>query len=373
VLAISTATQELLNRNLIPVHSGADHAQHAFAPTCSITFLEQVLRENFERYVAAGFGRLSFGSHVPEPEELLAEGYDVVVVASGRQALADDWRARHDMAFSVGDSHQALILKYTTPAGKGLHLRPHAESAIAHAAGSGRVYLRPGAHEDQGYVWLVGVPMEMVTQFNVEHGEMSGPTTFGSFGEALTALAAGDSTERPASSSGGGAGGSDWLGAMMRLLDDKLHPVEVSARFTEASFWNSQKCTYRSSEPGAGWIALAGDAACGRPFFLGSTLNGHIHDVVPLAHGASWSNWDSEGVPLKKYEDRYKLRTSAIGFRRPGQPFAATRTCGSLPPVPAGPKPAVNPPVPAGCPVAPPACRPVSRAGATRISDRAAT
>merc|ERR1711865_566401 len=137
---------------------------------------------------------------------------------------------------------------------------------------------------------------------------------------------------------------------------------------------NSQDVTYRPSEAGSGWIVLAGDAACGRPFYLGSTLNGHIHDVVPLAHGSSWSNWDSEGTPLKKYVERYRLRTSAQGFRRSAQPFAANKTtsgsltamlsaanktCSSLPPLPTGPKAGGHPPSPAGCPVVPvpPMCR----------------
>merc|ERR1712070_890195 len=100
---------------------------------------ERILRENFERYAAAGFGQLRFGVEVPDPEGLLSEGYDAVVVASGRHALCEQWRAQRGMSFSVGDSEHALILKYTTPAGKGAHLQPLAEHAVAHSAGSGRV------------------------------------------------------------------------------------------------------------------------------------------------------------------------------------------------------------------------------------------
>merc|ERR1712083_200849 len=121
----------------------------------------------------------------------------------------------------------------------------------------------------------------------------------------------------------------------MRLLEEKLRPTEVSARFAKASFWHSLEIAHRFSEPENGWVVLAGDAACGRPFYLGSTLNGHIHDVVPLAHGSPWSNWDPEGSPFKKYVERYKLRTSAIGFRRAAQmAAAASKTCSSLPPLP---------------------------------------
>merc|ERR1712093_444263 len=86
-----------------------------------------------------------------------------------------------------------------------------------------------------------------------------------------------------------------------------LHPIEVSARFTEAAFWHSQEVAYRPTEPENGWIVLAGDAACGRPFYLGSTLNGHIHDVVCLAHGSPWSNWDSSVLVHSKHLPQVQL------------------------------------------------------------------
>ena len=28
-----------------------------------------------------------------------------------------------------------------------------------------------------------------------------------------------------------------------------------------------------------GWVVLIGDSSCGRPFYLGSTLNGHFQDA----------------------------------------------------------------------------------------------
>merc|ERR1711937_262113 len=145
---------------------------------------------------------------------------------------------------------------------------------------------------------------------------------------------------------------SDWLASIMRLLDEKLCPVEVSARFTEAAFWHSQEVAIRPGQSN-GWLVLVGDAACGRPFYLGSTLNGHIHDVVPLAQSTPWSNWDPHGMPIKKYVERYRLRTSAKGFRRTGRPCSANKTCASLPPLPPSPTKCSGSQEPSGCPLSP--------------------
>ena len=58
---------------------------------------------------------------------------------------------------------------------------------------------------------------------------------------------------------------------------------------------------------------MAGDAACGRPFFLGSTLNGHLHDLVTLVQGTNWSAWDPDAAdPFRKYRERIKLRTQRM-------------------------------------------------------------
>ena len=58
-------------------------------------------------------------------------------------------------------------------------------------------------------------------------------------------------------------------------LDAMLHPGAVSARVTLAGFHAADDVVYKSEE--GGWLVLAGDAACGRPFYLGSTLNGQCY------------------------------------------------------------------------------------------------
>merc|ERR1712185_711178 len=131
----------------------------------------------------------------------------------------------------------------------------------------------------------------MAKRFHANKIEKKDDANFSSFADAHVALSKGEDMDSSSTSS------SDWLASITRLLDEKLCPVEVSARFAEAAFWHCQEVAIRPGQSN-GWLVLVGDAACGRPFYLGSTLNGHIHDVVPLAHCAPWANWDADGAPL---------------------------------------------------------------------------
>ena len=56
-------------------------------------------------------------------------------------------------------------------------------------------------------------------------------------------------------------------------------------------------------------------------------LQGHFHDLVPLARGPSWSRWNVEDPnPFKKYTERIKLRTSAPGFKLQGDSAGSIAT-----------------------------------------------
>lgn len=364
VLAISTATQDLLNSNL--VSSDAPTSRHVFSPTCSINDIEAALLDNFERYCAAGFGELRYGAAAADPETILHEHqYDAVIVASGRRALASEWRVPRGLAVTVSNTEEALILKYTgAQDGKRPRLERGLLAATAGIGGGLRVFLRPGTTADSGYVWFLGVPCGHQLR-----ERSATPATSASFGEAWASLAPdvgslpgrehGDPCEAafddaPAPAEQRAAPG-DWVRAAMRVLDEVLTPKEVSARVTEASYWHSSAIAYRcgaaggsavsvsdkmsgatdeehdgdgpgsdssgaratssGGSSGGGWIVLAGDAACGRPFHLGSTLNGHLHDVVLLARYPPWAKWDPEGNPFRRYLSRYSARTAAAGFR----------------------------------------------------------
>ena len=67
----------------------------------------------FRKYVRAGFGTLQFGVHVEDPEALLhTKGYDVVIIASGRHALTDEWRVPRDFGVTERDVQSALVLAF---------------------------------------------------------------------------------------------------------------------------------------------------------------------------------------------------------------------------------------------------------------------
>lgn len=313
VLAMATATQDMLNKNLTSGRSLA--SEHAFSPTCSINFVEAKLRENFERYVAAGFGSLRFGVQVSRPEALFAEGYDVVIVAAGRQAMDDEWREANGFAVSTSNPEDALILKYHGSVAAGAHLNDKVSRAVG---GGVRIFLRPGAVENQGWAWIMGLPAALAARVRTELARLHADDQ-GSFPTFSALWAALGDDELLADSCSGGT--SDFSGQAMRLLDEALQPTEVTARVTTAAFWHSESVARRvQSADTDGWLVLAGDVGSGRPFYLGSTLNGHLHDVTTLAQGPPWSRWDPEGSPFKKYAERYRARTSAVGYRRPPRP-----------------------------------------------------
>merc|ERR1711937_601431 len=107
---MASQTQDLLNAHLLSARSLT--SQHCFTPACSINLIESLMREEFEKYVAAGFGSFQMGEVVPQPEALL-EDHDVVVVASGKTGLTDEWRAANGMEMRIGRSDDALIFKFT--------------------------------------------------------------------------------------------------------------------------------------------------------------------------------------------------------------------------------------------------------------------
>ena len=64
-------------------------------------------------------------------------------------------------------------------------------------------------------------------------------------------------------------------------------------------------------EGASGPTFLIGDAACGRPFWLGSTLNGHLVDLAELVGSTScWNAWEwrEHGTaPFKPFLERCQL------------------------------------------------------------------
>ena len=336
VLAITQQTQELLNRQLIGQTIG-QCGTHAFAPTSRIGEIERVLLREFERYSAAGFGKVRWGEDVRDPDELHEEAkgaYDVVFVASGRRNATDEWRSERGMETIVEGTAAAAIFEFwgARPAADGWS---SVVAAASRAISPAQIFLRPGSDEGRGWVWLVGLPEQLseaihrgVSSINDTGGGSRNPPKHASLAAALEAALA------AARSSHGGQGQGDDASSFpaeassldgLRTMDAALKAQGASAGWTEASHWRSSGVLH-APQGSRGPTILVGDAACGRPFWLGSTLNGHFADVAQLAAADCWRAWDwsADGdAPLRGYLDRMRtLRRCGAGrvvseFKRP--------------------------------------------------------
>ena len=362
VLAITQATEGLLNRNLVGV-SAAHCGTHAFAPTSRIGELERLLAAEFERYAAAGFGKLQYGTPLDNPDELheASRGaYDVVCVGSGRRGAPDAWRAERGMESIVEGTSMALILEFSGARTSSDH---RLEAGVSRAISPAQVFLRPGEKEGCGWAWLVGLPAPLMEAIRrglerAGRGKQQHPSLSAALSATL-ALARGSADGGGGGGGGVGGGGSissvggsgsigdsvgddhggshdhDGVGVGvgiggsddgaastslpgeiaaiegLRLLDNSLRADSAAAGCAEGSYWRSTSVIHAPA--GArGPTLLIGDASCGRPFWLGSTLNGHISDLVTLANAPCWSAWDWQAdgeAPLRPYLERTRLRT----------------------------------------------------------------
>jgi hypothetical protein len=341
VLAITQQTSELLRHHLL----GPDISRVGgvpFAPTSRIGDLERIFAADFEKYAAAGFGRLEYGADVGDPDALHEEehgGYDVVVVASGRRTATDEWREARGMQTIVEGTAAAAIFEFWGA-------RPSADgwaSVVASASRSlapAQIFVRPGADDGRGWVWLVGLPgplsdairRGMQQQGQQQQGQQHSGSGGGGGAPQHESLAASLAETIAAAGAEAGVGGDDApplpgeAAALSALstLDASLKAAGAKAGWTEASHWRA-KSVIHTPKGANGPTLLIGDACCGRPFWLGSTLNGHFADIQQLALAPCWNAWDWEAegeAPLRGYLDRMRTlrrcgeRRAALEFKR---------------------------------------------------------
>lgn len=116
------------------------------------------------------------------------------------------------------------------------------------------------------------------------------------------------------------------------MLDTALNAQGVRVGWTEAAYWRSKNVVHApitaptAVGPPRGPTLLIGDACCGRPFWLGSTLNGHFADLEVLVNEGTWhaSSWAAEGSSaFGAYIERMRAlrrcgeQRPAVEFRRP--------------------------------------------------------
>ncbi|CAE8604331.1 unnamed protein product, partial [Polarella glacialis] len=228
--------------------------------------------------------------------ELLAD-HDVVFVATGRNWPGDAWRRGRGLQVNVGRTEESLILKFALEPSPELgRVLDEVRGALGRfqAKGQATYVLRPGPSEEQGWLWIMGLGSEMLARMKTVLAEQQGGFTFSSFRNMWSGLGKGSpiSGEAPTTKKGSRAAAA--VLKALSYVDEKLRPLEVTPRFSEASYWHSEEVVQRIEKPdgSVGWIVLVGDAACGKPFYLGSNLNGHFQDATALL-AAPWTRWAS--------------------------------------------------------------------------------
>lgn len=330
VLAMSNASQDTLNSRLLSSNELCAH--HCFSPTCSINLIESVLRQEFEKYTECGFGALHMGCQIEDPEALLAD-HDVVFVATGRNWPCDQWREGRGFQVAMGRHEEALILKFTLPPGPELQkMVQEARSGVGRfeVPGQPMYILRPGASEDQGWLWIMGLSPDVLNHIrrSLESRtseealpDLPGKATFTSFLDMWNSLT--KAPRRPSKKKSRKQKPQLGPNSALTYLDQLLRPLEVAPLVTLACFWHSNEVVEHVHRADLeGWIVLVGDAACGKPFYLGTNLNGHFQDAMSLL-SAPWTEWPrSQGEtsgsdPFKRYVSEYRKRISeSQGFRK---------------------------------------------------------
>eukprot|EP00439_Symbiodinium_sp_Y106_P056356 s3244_g7.t3 len=249
-----------------------------------------------------------------------------------RHGLVSNWAGLH---------HEALILKFVLqPATDLAKTLQEVRSAVGRfeAPDLPMYILRPGTSEEQGWLWVLGLNPHILrhlrgillqaSQEDPASGTSQG-LKLASFLQVLTCMPRRKSKLLTA------------LRAAFTYLDKQLRPCEVAPRLTLASYWHSNEVVRRTQcGSRSGWIVLAGDAACGKPFYFGSNLNGHFQDAVALL-SVPWSQLPSQGEPgsqaraeeepFKRYAAEYRRRIAESRGFHTSKTSASAKETGQSP------------------------------------------
>merc|ERR1712039_356605 len=101
----------------------------------------------------------------------------------------------------------------------------------------------------------------------------------------------------------------------VEILQQRVRPITCTAKWVDAAYWSSDRvvCELPGATDGRPLILL-GDAACGKPFYTGTTLNRHFADVAALVDEVDWKH---DGNPLTcarfaHHEHRYQTELRRI-------------------------------------------------------------
>lgn len=361
-----------------------------FVSGMALAEIETTLLEQWRRL--GGPKGIRYGSQINSPGEIAEqEDWDLVLWAGGRWSLDDATRASLSCNIQLGDHEEVLVfeLRDFMPVKRaGGDIRPPhleeldklaatdltysarhsalnacpADSEPASTAVGYRIVLRvaqdadsvkDGSPQPLCWLWFMGLPPELKAAKNA-----CGPSskTDGSKRhDSLVAALAGElarlgliepetaDMNSPSSSTARVPWIQRVLAAAGALDERVMSPGSVSARWVDASFWSADRvvCPLPAGPSGRhAPLVVLGDAAMGKPFYMGTTLNVHLAEVKAFSQlpvirwgqvdrsspsefdGARPSRFvlDAEQLsvaPYQAYEDRYRqLLTRTPGFQR---------------------------------------------------------
>eukprot|EP00746_Dinoflagellata_sp_MGD_P165665 gnl/MRDRNA2_/MRDRNA2_95079_c0_seq1.p1 gnl/MRDRNA2_/MRDRNA2_95079_c0~~gnl/MRDRNA2_/MRDRNA2_95079_c0_seq1.p1 ORF type:complete len:528 (-),score=96.90 gnl/MRDRNA2_/MRDRNA2_95079_c0_seq1:14-1597(-) len=292
-IALSANTQNLLGKR----------AGGRFMSGMALSEIEGVLLRKWRLLSAPGC--TVFGSNVSSLEEMAARGFDAVLWAGGRRSLDAETRERLGCSSKVGDAENALVFSL-----RGMRCQAQSDleefCALDHSifvqqqsgCSSLRVMLRPGLGGDiVAWVWLMGLPADVAALEARTAVSGTGSTLL----EALLSVVKSDLPSVPA------------IEKAVNALQQRVQPSgPVGVRWVEASYWSADHavCSVPRTNGSHMPVILLGDAACGKPFYTGTTLNQHFWDVAALVDTIDWID---DGAPFNverfhAHECRYQAR-----------------------------------------------------------------
>jgi len=297
-IALSSNTQKLLNHRT---------KSTSFVSGMALAGIEAELQG---RWRLAAKASVEFGANVLDPAKLCKDrGFDCILWTAGRRSLEQATRAPLGCEQQIGDCDQVLVFQL----GKLQGVDPWQHGGdltgpVRQAAGmpSLRIMLRPGfGGQCSCWLWLFGLPKDAKSTFN--HAGTKAMQQ--SIPEAVAATIARDNPYW------------DCFRKAAEYLQGRLKPDTASLRWVEASYWSSDRSVVDLGcldETVAGVpLVLLGDAASGKPFYTGTTLNKHLWDVDELIGEVRWCR-GSLLDGLEAHERRYQTEIRRLpAFRRP--------------------------------------------------------
>jgi len=282
----------------------------SFSSGMALGEIEAILLEQWLRL--GGTGALKYNAHIDNPLDLYEHGdWDLIFWAGGRRSLNEDRRRELGCEVQTGECDKVLVFEMRSFTSSSLG-RPILLKDIEQLSSSDltscfkgavrQVYLRvapdPSVKKSSSsakplaWLWLLGVPQELKASrsemANRPNGAPMRSTTHTSLSSAMEA-----EFQMYSQSVGDAAGGAEepsWMSSVrngiMELQRKVFDPSEVSLRWVDAGYWSSDTAVCRLPGRTLGRstpLVLIGDAAMGKPFYTGTTLNVHLAEVKALS------------------------------------------------------------------------------------------